>query len=270
MELLQVITSRAHLYPEPTESSRLKIEMLFGERAEILGSERGWTKARTMLGGYEGYVKTETLGALLEPTHRVSERIAPMYAEPYFKAPLSTEPLYFNSLVTVEEQKDSDEGLMHRIAGYGWVFDTHLRPIGYRAPDFVDECLKFLGTSYGYEKRGALIDCSTLVQAGCIAAGIECPYDVKTGAMETLGELVETDATFSNLRRGDLVFWTKDKGSHVAIMVDEVNCLHATIADPYRKALIQPLKDVAHDQARNNNGPITSVRRFPDYKPASL
>jgi cell wall-associated NlpC family hydrolase len=178
--------------------------------------------------------------------------------------------LYFNSLIAVEESAETPEGLMHKVRGSGWVFDTHLRNIGYRAPDFLAECLKFLGTQYGYEKRGALIDCSTLVQAGCIAAGIACPYDVKTGEMEKLGEPVDTTPDFANLMRGDLVFWTQDKGSHVAIMVDETNCLHATIANPYRKALIQPLMDVAHNQARDHNGPITSVRRFPDYRPTPI
>jgi hypothetical protein len=200
-----------------------------------------------------------------EPTHRVNVRFAPTYCEPNFKNPAPSEPLYFNSLVAIEKSRETPEGVMHKLKGSGWVFDSQLCAADYRAPDFLVECLKFLDSSYGYEKRGALIDCSTLVQAGCSAAGIPCPYDVKSGEMEKLGEPVEYAADFSNLKRGDLVFWTKDKGSHVVIMIDERNCLHATIA--HRKCLIQPLTTVIEEQARDNNGPITSVRRFPNYKP---
>jgi hypothetical protein len=263
---LQCVVSRTDLKSEPLETSRLKIEILFGERIRVLESEGPWSRAVTVLGEYEGYVRTAHFGEPYPPTHRVNERVAVLYNEPNFKNPTSVEPLYFNALVHVEESKETPEGGMHRLRYAGWVFDSQLKPVEYRAPDFLEECLKFLGSPYGYERRGALIDCSTLVQAGCIAAGIDCPYDVKTGDMAKLGEPVRFTEDFSNLERGDLVFWTQDKGSHVVVMLDRENCLHATIAHPYRKALIQPLAQVMIDQARDNNGPVTQVRRFPDYR----
>lgn len=263
----QVAVSRTHLNPEPADGARIRIELLFGERVRILEGAEEWSRVITDLGHYEGFVRSDHLTGVFDATHRVCERFAPVYIEPHFKSPSAQEPLYFNSLVSVEERLQTAEGLMFRVQGSGWIFASQVREIDQHAPDFLIECMKFLGTPYGYEKRSMLIDCSTLVQAGCIAAGISCPYDVKTGDMEKLGESVEFAADFSNLRRGDLVFWTKGKGSHVVIMVDEKNCLHATIADPYRRTLIQPLSEVAHDQARDNNGPIMSVRRFPDYSP---
>lgn len=262
----QVAVRRTHLNPEPTEASRITIEVLFGERVQKLEDLGEWSRVVTELCEYEGFIRTSHLIDAFGATHRVSERAAPVYIEPHFKAPSETEPLYFNSLVTVQETLETPEGTMCRLRGCGWVFASQLREIGVNATDFLEECLKFLGTPYGYEKRSMLIDCSTLVQAGCIAAGIACPYDVKTGEMVKVGEAVEYSEDFSNLIRGDLVFWTEGKGSHVAIMVDGTNCLHATIADPYRRALIQPLAEVARDQARSNNGPITAVRRFPAYR----
>ncbi len=264
-ELRQVCVTSTHLQSEPTDAARIKIELLFGERVQVLEDCGEWLRVKTIIGDYEGYLKSTHTGETFDATHRVCERAIPVHNEPYFKGASTLGPLYFNSLVTVEESQDTSEGLMHKLRGSGWVYDCHLSDINYKAPDFLEESLKFLGTSYGYEKRGTLIDCSTLVQAGCIAAGITCPYDVKSGEMETLGEAFDVNPDFSNLQRGDLVFWTKDKGSHVVIMVDERNCFHATTANPYHKALIQPLAEVIHDQARDNNGPITSVRRFPGY-----
>lgn len=268
---LQVVTSTAHLNPEPSDGARIKIEMLFGERVEILEDMGEWLRVRTLLCDYEGYTRREHFGECIEPTHRVSERTAPVYNEPYFKNPIR-EPLYFNSLVTVTESKTTEEGLMHKVERVGWIFASQLCDATYQAPDYVAECLKFLGTQYGYEKRGSTIDCSTLVQAGCIAAGIACPYDVKSGDMDKLGEPVEPASDLSNLKRGDLVFWTESKmegriASHVVIMVDGTNCLHATIEGPHRKAFIQPLAEVAADQAHFHGGSITAVQRFPDYRP---
>ena len=267
----QIGTSTAQVSKEISKDSLIKIELLFGEQVEVL-EEGERTKIRTVnKDAYEGYLDAHHLVTSFDTTHRVSVRSAPTYYSSYFKNPQEAEPLYFNSLVRVVDNKETAEGLMHKIEGNGWVFATHLVEKTHRAADYVEECLKFLGDSYGYERRGALIDCSTLVQAGCIASGIECPYDVISGEMEKLGEPVEYTSDLSNLRRGDLVFWTKSKkeghiASHVVVMLDVVNALHVTIADPYRKALIQPVLDIAHDQAHEHNGSVTMVRRFPDYK----
>ena len=264
-KLKQIGTSTTQVSKEISADSLIKIELLFGEQVEVL-EEGERTKIRTVNSdAYEGYLDAHHLVDCFENTHRVSVRSAPTYYTASFKNPTEGEPLYLNSLVRVVDSKETPEGLLHKLEGNGWVFASQLVEKTHRAADYVEECLKFLGDSYGYERRGALIDCSTLVQAGCIAVGIECPYDVKSGQMEKLGEEVPLREELDNLQRGDLIFWTQDKGSHVVIMINEKECLHATIANPYRKALVQPLSEVVHDQARDNNGPITGVRRFPQY-----
>lgn len=266
---MQIRNSTAQVSRELSPNSLIKIELLFGEQVEALEEKGERVKTRTTNNdAYEGYMDARHLVTPFETTHRISVRSATFYHEADFKNPIEGEPLYFNSLVKIEESTETPQGLMHKVVGGGWLFDTHIVPKEYIAPDFVEECMKFLGTSYGYERRGALIDCSTLVQAGCIATGRECPYDVKSGDMEKLGEPVELTEDLANLQRGDLVFWTEGKGSHVVIMVDSENGLHATIADPYRKCFIQPVKDVAKDQLKTGDGPITAIRRFADYAPA--
>jgi hypothetical protein len=264
--LMQIGVPSTQINKEPSDVALIKIELLFGEHVRVLGYEGDWAHVKTHdQDSYDGYMDKADLVDPFEPTHRITVRFAPVYVEPNFKNPSPSAPLYFNSVVTVEESLETPEGLMHKLRGAGWVFDSQLCAIDHRAPDFLLECLKFMDASYGYEKRGAFIDCSTLVQAGCIAAGIPCPYDVKSGEMEKLGEAVELTPDLSNLKRGDLVFWTRDKGSHVVLMVDGKNCFHATIA--HKRALIQPLATVIEEQARDNNGPVTAIRRFRDYPP---
>lgn len=264
--LKQVGVSATQISKELSPDSLIKIEQLFGDRVYVLEEKGERVKVRTDdMDAYEGYMDIRDLVEPFEPTHRVCVLSAPLYHTSTFKNPIAGQPLYFNSKVKVNESLQTAEGLMHKVEGAGWIYDVQLCDITYCAADFVEECSRFLGVSYGYERRGGLIDCSTLLQAGCIAVGIECPYDVKSGRMEELGEAVGFAPDFSNLKRGDLVFWTEEHGSHVAIMVDETNALHATTADPHHKTLIQPLAEIDSEQARDGNGHVTKVRRFQHY-----
>ena len=84
------------------------------------------------------------------------------------------------------------------------------------ADDFVAVAETLLHTPYlwgGATPFG--IDCSGLVQLSMRMAGRSVLRDTDMQA-ETIGEPLDPGSDFSNLRRGDLVFW---KG-HVAIMTD--------------------------------------------------
>jgi cell wall-associated NlpC family hydrolase len=66
------------------------------------------------------------------------------------------------------------------------------------------------------------VDCSGLVQMSLEAAGVNVLRDSSMQA-ETVGEMIQPAPDFSNLRRGDLVFWT----GHVGIMLDDKRLIHA-------------------------------------------
>jgi cell wall-associated NlpC family hydrolase len=66
------------------------------------------------------------------------------------------------------------------------------------------------------------LDCSGLVQLSMRMAGKSAPRDSDMQAAG-LGAPLEAGANFTDLRRGDLVFW---KG-HVAILTDPETVLHA-------------------------------------------
>lgn len=261
----RVCASRTGVYKLPSEHADLETEALCGEEVEVLDRCGDWVQVVTKRDEYPGYILREHLHDGPAPTRWISDKIVPVYSRPDFKWPIHDRHLYMNSLVCEIGQQDTPEGRMLEIEGFGWIFSDQSRPIDFKAPDFVAECLKFLGTNYEWGFRSVLIDCSALLQAGCIAAGIPCPRNVGQQAA-SLGEEVEFASDFSNLVRGDMVFWTEAKGRHVAIMLDPANALHATIAKPYRTTLIQPLKEVIADQARNGNGGVTTVRRFPEYR----
>ena len=268
----EVVVQSAGLYREPSASAPLETEVLFGERVRVLEvGTADWVQVTTKLDAYTGYLRAKYLlpADMRSPTHLVSVAQMALYREPNFKS-ASTEDIVLpmNARVSVFETAETPEGLMFDVSGLGWAFVDQVRPIDAYVPDFVAEASKLLGTAYRWGSRSrGFVDCSSLVQAGCIAAGIPCPRDVSQ-QVGTLGEAISFASDFSNLLRGDLVFWTHKKGRHVAIMIDTTNVLHATIAPPHRGAVIQPLQNVIADQARDGNGPVTAVRRFPDYEPA--
>jgi hypothetical protein len=269
----RVGASSTGLYLEPSEFSDIQTEVLFGEMVTIESIDNSWARVTTTLDAYQGYVNVLDLIRDDYPaTHRVSEVVVPVYSRSSFKWPMGGRPLntntggrelYMNSLVRVTEEAETPEGRMAKME-YGWIFSDQIQPVEYKAPDFVAECMKFLGCSYEWAARSrSLVDCSAMIQAGCIAAGIPCQRDSRPQS-RTLGESIDYAPDFSDLVRGDLAFWTEGKGCHVVVMVDSVHCLHASIVMP-RRVVIQPLTDVVRDQARDGNGSITGVRRIPGY-----
>jgi cell wall-associated NlpC family hydrolase len=133
-------------------------------------------------------------------------------------------------------------------------------PIGHLAPteavetDFVAIAERFLGVPYLWGGKTSLgLDCSGLVQIALTAGGIACPRDSDMQE-QSVGRAFEPSADFSNLQRGDLVFW---KG-HVAIVRDPTSLVHANAF--HMSVAIEPLAE-AIVRIQSAGGVVTSVRR---------
>jgi len=119
----------------------------------------------------------------------------------------------------------------------------------------VDVATRFVGSPYlwgGRESAG--IDCSGLVQVSLQATG-KAPLRDSDMQEKTLGEAVTPDAEYSNLKRGDLVFWR----GHVGIMESASMLLHASARDLHVE--IEPLAE-ANARIRPIAGEVRSVRRL--------
>jgi cell wall-associated NlpC family hydrolase len=137
--------------------------------------------------------------------------------------------------------------------GAGYVFARHVAPMGVVAPDHVIVAEAFLATPYLWGGRQSLgLDCSGLIQLCLDAAGIACPRD--SDMQQALGEPVDI-ADLTQLRRGDLVFWT----GHVGIMVDENHMLHAS--GHHMMVIIEPLAAAAMRYAEADLA-VAAVRRL--------
>jgi cell wall-associated NlpC family hydrolase len=133
---------------------------------------------------------------------------------------------------------------------------VHLAPIDTNEPDFVAVAERFLGAPYLWGGKTVLgLDCSGLVQIALAACGIACPRDSDMQE-KALGAPVTPAADFSDLRRGDLVFW---KG-HVAIVRDRSSLIHANAF--HMAVAIEPVAE-AVARIRNAGDEVSSIRQFP-------
>ena len=220
-------------------------QLIYGDAVTLMHESGGWAYVQTQKDGYCGHVRTDTLGQLHLPTHRVCVPATHAYESADLKSPDQIS-LSFGSGVTV---LGHDE--MYANTALGFIPFIHLRPADQAARDPANIAALFLGTPYlwgGNSRWG--IDCSGLVQAALLACNIPCPAD--SDQQHRLGEPAKAP-----YRRNDLLFW---KG-HVALVCDPETLIHAN-ANAMQTSY-EPIADAIIRIRENGDGAITAHRRFP-------
>jgi hypothetical protein len=246
-----VTRGRVALHVRPSADALLETELLFGQQFHVYESTNGWAWGQSTFDCCVGYV--HTIACAVEPVtpdHRVAALATPLLPGADAKRP-ARDLLPMNAAVKVLDRENG----FARIAPDGYVFEGHLERIEKFASDWVAVAERFAGTPYVWGGRThAGIDCSGLVQTALEACGRHSPRDTDLQE-KALGQRVECPADFSNLARGDLLFWT----GHVAIVLDPVRVLHATSF--CMEVAIEPLREAVR-RIEQVSGAITSVKRF--------
>lgn len=207
-------------------------ELVLHEVFEALEVGETWVFGYAARDGYVGYMRREALAgaAPIRPTHVVATRQSYLASVPELKNSEEMLPISFGTALEVGNTHEN--GRWAEVAqlratpdGYKSTFTSyvptaHLRPVDQAERDPVDVAERFLGTPYHWGgNSGFGIDCSGLVQAGCLACGIACPGDSDLQEA-ALGTTLSPDAA---LQRGDLLFWR----GHVAWVAGPDLLLHA-------------------------------------------
>ncbi len=210
---MQVSASVVDLRAEPRMDSGPQTQMIFGDHLRVFEEMDGWSWVQAERDGYTGYVSS---AALEQPagteTHLVIVPRTFVYPGSDLRFP-HTKALSLGSRVRIVGAAET-RGTKYALLESGEaLIASHLAPIGDHATDYVAVAETLLHTPYLWGgTSGFGIDCSGLVQLCMWVAGRTVLRDSDM-QQNTLGEITEPDATYSNLKRGDLVFW---KG-HVAI-----------------------------------------------------
>lgn len=248
----EVIDAQAPLRRAPAPDAALETEALKGERVIIYETtDEGWSWGQLETDGYVGWLPTATLAAPGPPaTHKVAALRTLVFPGPSIKLP-PLESLSFGCRLAIARKV---ERLAVTAAG-GFVPIGHLSPADAVEPDFVAIAERFLGVPYLWGGKTSLgLDCSGLVQVALMAAGIACPRDSDMQE-QSVGRVIEPNTDFSNLRRGDLVFW---KG-HVAIVRNPTSLVHANAF--HMSVVIEPAAE-AIERIQLAGSPVASVKRI--------
>jgi cell wall-associated NlpC family hydrolase len=247
---MQVRAGSASLRKAPDAVAEQVNQGLFGEGFTVYDEMEGWAWGQLAADDYIGWMRVDELAPPVEATHRVKVLRSFIYSRPDMKSvPLLA--VSMNARLALGEVSNG----FARVHGSGWIFARHASPVSEVESDFVGVAERFVGSPYlwgGRESAG--IDCSGLVQVSLQAIGRDVLRDSDMQE-QTLGEKLETDASFSGLRRGDLIFWR----GHVGMMCDGARLLHASARDLHVE--IEPLAE-AVARIRPIAGEVRSVRRL--------
>ncbi len=247
-----VIEAQIPLRRVPSPDAALDTEALMGERVTVYDTNgEGWVWGQLAGDGYVGWMPASGLAMpSAEATHKVTAVRTLVFPGPSIKLP-PVGSLPFGARVTVT-------GAAERFAvtnSGGHIPARHLGPLAAMEHDFVAVAERFLGTPYLWGGKTSLgLDCSGLSQIALLGCGAACPRDSDM-QQNALGGSVDANDEFSNLRRGDLVFW---KG-HMGIVRDPATLLHANAF--HMAVALEPIAE-AIPRIRVSDGLPTVVKRL--------
>ena len=212
---------------KPDPEAGLDTQILHGENLLKVESANGWAKIQAKRNSYVGWVREDALSAGTRvPTHFVSVPRTFIYPGPDMKLPRSGYRSLGSGVVVMDHAET--RGTQYAILDSGEVvIANHLVEAGNHAADYVSVAETLLRTPYLWGGSTAFgIDCSGLISLAMQMAGMDVLRDSDMQAA-TIGEPVAIRSDWSDLKRGDLIFWR----GHVAIAQGKIggtqHILHA-------------------------------------------
>ncbi|UGY10608.1 C40 family peptidase [Phyllobacterium pellucidum] len=240
---------------EPRGDAPITTQFLYGDDVLVFDDDNGWCWIQNERDGYVGYVVDTSLDRRTgDPTHIVIAPRTFVYPGSDLKFP-RTKALSMGSLVTITGGEERRGTLYAMLPSGEAIIAKHLVPIDEVAEDHVAVAETLLHTPYLWGGvSGFGIDCSGLVQLALLMTGQGVLRDSDMQAA-SIGEAIEPDPDYHNLRRGDFVFW---KG-HAAMMASHSTLLHAS--GHTMSVTLEPLRD-AIERIAYLYGKPTAVRRL--------
>lgn len=208
---------------EPTDTSEMVSQVLFGEHFTVLEKDKKWSKIKIHFDGYEGFIDNKQFKEIDQSLFdELSE------AESYY----STEILDFitdqkNHLTTVPigSRLPFLKDGKFKIAEEEFTYDGSYYTGKMKKSEIVHKAFLFLNTPYLWGGKTPFgIDCSGFTQLVYKLCGYSLLRDAKDQA--TQGEVL---SFIEEAEPGDLAFFDNDEGviTHVGIIMQDYNIIHA-------------------------------------------
>lgn len=234
---MNIIQPSVFMKSDPSDSSHLETECLFGETVKIFDECSGWFFCKLITDGYFGWIKKNGLGYLDKSTHRVIAKRSFIYKNRNSKSNcIHYVPMGSNLVIKNIEDNWAEVSLSNKNTQYiGYIPCDHIVKLGHKVNDWVTIAQQLNGTPYRWGGRDSIgIDCSALLQLSYQTYGEIIPRN--TSQQIKLKKKVVNN--INDLKRGCVVFLE----GHVGIMVDNVNCIHANAF--HMMTLVEPLKHI--------------------------
>jgi cell wall-associated NlpC family hydrolase len=233
-----------NLYADPSETSELGSQLLYGEGFALLDTIEGWAWGYGLHDHFVGFLRTDALVAAGETTHIVSA-VSTSFAAG--RADGASATLFLGARIAGTAEGD------RLVTENGSVPLADVRTIDDHAGDPVAIAEMLIDAPYLLGGRSAKgIDCSGLVQLSFGMAGHRLERDSDLQQVSA-GEPLADDA---ELRRGDLIFFPE----HVGLMVDGETLIHASGHNG--KTCTEPLAEVIARIAEKHDKPVLASRRI--------
>ncbi len=239
--------SVANIRSKPSHPAELATQALLGSTVNILKKENGWYLIQTP-DGYISWVDDDGVYLVNEEELKnwknserviVTEQYTSAFSEPKEKSNKMSDLVDGDIL-----KKLSNSGTFTKV-GYpdgreAFVVTNHLKDyinwVSNAVADkktIINTAFNFMGLPYlwgGTSSKG--VDCSGFTKTVFFLNGVVLPRDASQQV--NIGELVETDNNFDNLKPGDLLFFgrkattdDKEKITHVAIYIGDMRYIHS-------------------------------------------
>ncbi|MEM6461567.1 MAG: NlpC/P60 family protein [Pseudomonadota bacterium] len=242
------------LHVDPDPASEIGTQALLGEIVRVFDEADGMSWIQLDDDRYVGYAKSHALAPEGPKTsHIVRAPRTFIYSDADLRSPVRAACSMGSRILPVETRTTRGTDYFVLSDGSAVIAD-HVAPLADVAPDYVAVAAQLLLAPYLWGGTSAFgLDCSGLVRLSMAMCGRLVPRDTDMQAA-ALGEEIDCGDDFTQLRRGDLLFW---KG-HVAIAEDNRMAIHAS--GHSMQVVREPVQDAIGRIARFYGKPICARR----------
>jgi gamma-D-glutamyl-L-lysine dipeptidyl-peptidase len=240
------IVSAAPIRKEAAHRSEMTSQLLFGETAEILETEKNFTRIKCDYDGYEGYIQTfqiTEVDAMIDIDGYTTSHSSSLLFNNYSSQLSLASPVFKNKELSIGKHS-----VQHELKG---------EMLAFTEENIKQFSSKYVNTPYLWGGRSSFgIDCSGFCQQVFKVMGIRLDRDAYQQAAQ--GEMI---GFLQEAKCGDLAFFDNEEGkiTHVGILLSADEIIHA--AGRVRIDTIDSQGIINSDNGQRTHN-LRTIRRF--------